>query len=166
MLNLVITGGQTGADQAGWRAAKSAGISTGGWMPKGWLAEDGKHPEFAAMYGAKEDDDWRYPPRTRKNINWCDALILFGDPRSAGSRLAFSIMNSLAIRTPFLVVQSSIAGPVASYAAGFIEAENPKVLMIAGNRESSSPGIGAWVEAYLTEVFRLLGHEPSEVKDD
>jgi hypothetical protein len=28
--------------------------------------------------------------------------------------------------------------------------------MVAGNRESSSPGIGAWVERYLTEVFRLL----------
>jgi hypothetical protein len=29
MLDRVISGGQTGADQAGWRAAKQCGISTG-----------------------------------------------------------------------------------------------------------------------------------------
>ena len=34
MIDLVISGGQTGVDQAGWRAAKACGIRTGGWMPK------------------------------------------------------------------------------------------------------------------------------------
>ena len=34
MIELVISGGQTGADQAGWRSAKKAGIATGGYMPK------------------------------------------------------------------------------------------------------------------------------------
>lgn len=29
-------------------------------------------------------------------------------------------------------------------------------LNIAGNRESKSPGIGAWVEEYLAEMFRIL----------
>ena len=33
MISRVISGGQTGADQAGWRAAKRCGIATGGeWM--------------------------------------------------------------------------------------------------------------------------------------
>ena len=48
MLERVISGGQTGADQAGWRAARAFGIPTGGAMPKGFLTEDGPCPEFAA----------------------------------------------------------------------------------------------------------------------
>ena len=34
MLEKIISGGQTGADQAAWRAAKAFGVPTGGWMPK------------------------------------------------------------------------------------------------------------------------------------
>jgi len=47
MLAKIISGGQSGADRAGWRAARTFGILSGGWMPRGFLAEDGPHPEFA-----------------------------------------------------------------------------------------------------------------------
>jgi hypothetical protein len=33
-----------------------------------------------------------------------------------------------------------------------------KIVMVAGNRESKAPGIGARVEHFLGEVFRRLGH--------
>jgi Circularly permutated YpsA SLOG family len=36
LLKKIISGGQTGADQAGLRTAKRLGIETGGWMPQGW----------------------------------------------------------------------------------------------------------------------------------
>ncbi len=35
MIERILTGGQTGADQAALRAARAAGIATGGWAPKG-----------------------------------------------------------------------------------------------------------------------------------
>jgi hypothetical protein len=41
MLELVISGGQTGADQGGLRATRACGIPTGGWAPRGWLTEAG-----------------------------------------------------------------------------------------------------------------------------
>jgi Circularly permutated YpsA SLOG family len=53
----VITGGQTGADQAGLRAAKAFGIATGGFMPRGFLTEDGPRPDFSELYGAVECPD-------------------------------------------------------------------------------------------------------------
>jgi Circularly permutated YpsA SLOG family len=34
MLERVISGGQTGADQAALRAARACGIPTGGWAPR------------------------------------------------------------------------------------------------------------------------------------
>jgi hypothetical protein len=39
MIGRIVTVGQTGADQAALRAARAAGIPTGGWAPKGWLVE-------------------------------------------------------------------------------------------------------------------------------
>ena len=46
MIDLVIvSGGQTGADQAAWRAARTAGIATAGFMPLGYLTEDGPRPD-------------------------------------------------------------------------------------------------------------------------
>jgi hypothetical protein len=49
MLDRIISGGQTGADQAGWRAARACGVPTGGFMPLGFLTEGGPRPEFAAL---------------------------------------------------------------------------------------------------------------------
>jgi Circularly permutated YpsA SLOG family len=67
MLEKIISGGRTGANQAGWRVAPAFGIPTGGWMPHGFLTEDGPRPEFANLYAAVEmrtDDD---PIRIRRN---------------------------------------------------------------------------------------------------
>ena len=52
-LRKVVSGGQTGADQAGLRAARAAGIETGGWAPKGWETEEGPAP-WLSDYGLKE----------------------------------------------------------------------------------------------------------------
>lgn len=78
MLEWVITGGQTGVDQAGWRAAKAAGFATGGFMPMGFRTEgqiesdgsvgpDEAHPEFADLYGARDLESLEYRVRTRAN---------------------------------------------------------------------------------------------------
>ncbi len=56
MLDRVISGGQTGADQAALRAARAAGIPTGGWAPLGWKTEEGPAPRLAGLR------PWHYPP--------------------------------------------------------------------------------------------------------
>jgi hypothetical protein len=47
MIQRVISGGQTGVDQAALRAAKACGIPTGGWCPLGFLTEAGPMPALA-----------------------------------------------------------------------------------------------------------------------
>jgi hypothetical protein len=47
MIVQVISGGQTGADQGGLRAARACGIPTSGWAPKGWMTEAGPAPWLA-----------------------------------------------------------------------------------------------------------------------
>lgn len=96
MLNRVISGGQTGVDRAALEAAKSVGFDTGGWMPKGFRAEDGQHPEFADLYGMSQGRTTGYPERTRLNIEEADATFLITpDPDSAGSRLARRICQEM-----------------------------------------------------------------------
>jgi hypothetical protein len=83
MLDRVISGGQTGADQAGLRAARGAGIPTGGWAPLGWLVEsdDGRRniaAPWLADYGLAECPEPGYPARTKANVRDSDGTLWFG----------------------------------------------------------------------------------------
>ena len=157
MIERVISGGQTGADQAGWRAAKRFGLATGGWMPRGYLTEDGPRPEFAAMYGALEHKSPKYPARTEDNVIWSDLTILFGDPTSRGAMLVRRIEKDIqdSFRPDPILVPSN--DDCVMRVAKLVSARQPLILNIAGNRESKAPSIGAWVESFLCDVFRAMG---------
>src|SRR5215470_1645963 len=86
MLDRVISGGQNGADQGSLRAAKTLGIPTGGWAPKGWATEDGPAEKLLRAFGLKELSQPGYPPRTRANVLAANATVIFGQD-SSGSRL-------------------------------------------------------------------------------
>jgi hypothetical protein len=159
MIERVISGGQTGADQAGWRAARACGLKTGGWMPRGWLTEDGPRPQLAELYGAEEYHTPSYSDRTRANVRVSDATLIFAvDPDSPGSK-ATALAAYRAVR-PCVVVKVNLDESIAPHRpqaiVQWVRDKQIRILNIAGNRESKAPGIGAWVERYLTEVFRLL----------
>ena len=63
MVERVVSGGQTGADQAGPRVARVCGVRTGGWGPRGWLTEDGPTP-WLADYGLISREGPNCPART------------------------------------------------------------------------------------------------------
>ena len=153
----VISGGQTGVDRGALKAAKAAGLLTGGWLPRGWAAEDGRHPEFQELYGLQEHELADYPARTRRNIEDADAtLILAGKIHSPGTRLTVQICERL--RKPFAVFN-----PAAVTVQDVLRwLPDVQVLNVAGNRESKSPGIEQWTEEFLGEVFAELrrDHRP------
>jgi predicted Rossmann-fold nucleotide-binding protein len=149
MLERIVSGGQTGADQAGWRAARASGIATVGWMPENFLTEAGPRPDFSEMFGAVELPGGGYPERTRANVRDSDATIWFGDPGSPGGRTTLRACTGSG-KPVYLVIagQTQPADVVA-----WIEAEKVRVLNVAGNRESTEPGIGMRVEQFLIAVF-------------
>lgn len=153
-LERVISGGQTGADRAGLAAAKAAGLATGGWMPKGFRAQDGPRPSFAVLYGMAEHASDRYPPRTALNVKESDATLCFAtDWDSPGEALTRRVCERYG--RPRLEVTPG--GPLApADVAEWLKANAVRVLNVAGNTERTSPGIGAFVEAFLGEVFRLM----------
>jgi hypothetical protein len=152
VLELIITGGQTGADQAAWRAARACGISTGGMMPRGFKTSAGDRSDFLGLYGAEEHPSPDYPPRTAENVKRADATLIFnrGDQDSRGTELARGLC--LEHKKPHMVVDPDNPPPPL-YVAGRIAHSGHRILNVAGNR---APDPDTWVEAYLTTIFALL----------
>lgn len=177
----VISGGQAGVDRAAWRAAKALGIPTGGLMPPGFLAEDGRHPEFADLYGASEltmCGVWNpadaYRMRTFLNVREADLTLWLGEAKSRGGTATYRAFREKVGddgRDPgvLYVREGWIAVPRDCVHTGWRDEESVaatirgmphEVINVAGNRESSDPGVGGWAEAYLTNLFRLLLEAP------
>jgi hypothetical protein len=153
MLEFVISGGQTGVDQAAWRAAKSCGLPTGGMMPKGFLTECGPRPEFAGLYGAQEGEVAEYSARTRSNVEDADGTLILlpmSGPPGEGTRLAARLCEERG--QPYLIARTQPEDLEA--AVEWLRSGDLKSLNVAGPRESICPGIGAAAEAWLSEVFR------------
>ena len=153
MIERIVSGGQTGSDQAALRAAKRFGIPTAGTAPLGWLTEDGPAP-WLADFGLVECQSPGYPARTRRNVSNSEATVFFGNPRSAG--YGATMWACVDFRKPaFHIPWSPLSEP--RLLAGTLRMPGVRVENCAGNRESRSPGIGEWVEQYLCNVFRAMG---------
>lgn len=147
---MIISGGQTGADQAALDAAIALGLPHGGWLPKGRKTEAGPLPQH---YNLKEMPSNRYRDRTEQNVLVADATLIcsFG-PLTGGSALteAFAIRHD----RPFLHInfactdQQQAAQLVERWLATF----TCRILNVAGSRASSEPRIYPAVFALLTTI--------------
>jgi hypothetical protein len=83
MLDKIVSGGQTGADQAALDVAIEFDIPHGGWMPKGRITESGPLPD---KYNLQEMPTASYPERTEQNVIDSDGtLIISHGPLAGGS---------------------------------------------------------------------------------
>ena len=152
----VISGGQTGADQGGLAAAKSLGIETGGWAPKGWLTEDGPNPKLLKSYGLKESHG-PYPVRTVQNIKESSFTIIIADKLDRGSLLTAN--QCLKNNKLFFHYHLGVSFIPSKYIKK--ELGNPSnslfpvrlILNVAGNRESRSPGIYEKTKQLITKFL-------------
>lgn len=144
----IISGGQTGADQAALDAAIALNIPYGGWLPKGRKTENGPLP---LRYALGELPTTGYRDRTRKNIVAADATLIFSfGPLSGGSALT----EALAIRynRPFLHIDFDLIDPVqaAALVENWLRGLEPETLNVAGPRASNEPRIYQAVYSLLT----------------
>ncbi len=157
----IISGGQTGADQAGLIAAKMVGLETGGWMPKGFRTLGGDRPEFAALYDIQEHFSRQYPPRTYQNVFESDATVRFAaDFASAGERCTLkAIKEADKLYFDINIIDSSDRQSASAFAA-WLTTNQVKTLNVAGNSEKTAPGIQEFVITYLMKTFHHLDIGP------
>ena len=139
-LRKVISGGQTGADQAGLVCGMAMGLETGGWMPPGWATETGPAPTVAELFGLKEHPKAGYVGRTYQNVLDSDATVWVGTLHSPG--FYCTKRACMDFRKPFIVNPSSLKDVARDY----------EVVNIAGNRASKNPGVVAQVEALFASL--------------
>jgi len=150
-----LSGLQTGADLGGLKAAKELGFETGGTMPKGFLNETGNHPEYALLYGAVEHKSSHYNLRTYANVHDSDGTIRFASNfHSPGERCTFKAIEKIGKPHIDIDVNKPIDHNVVRK---WLAHHNIKVLNVAGNRESTCPGIEKFVIEYLKTVFNDEG---------
>jgi hypothetical protein len=148
----IISGGQTGADMGGLEAAREYGFPTGGYAPKGWMTERGRQEELLRSFGLVESDGG-YVERTDQNVALADLTIIFGNVNSTGSALT---RVRCFYRKKECVCISETSTLRALMLAETIASLSPKIINIAGNRESRNPGIQADVRRFLALVFSRL----------
>ena len=148
-LRLIVSGGQTGVDRAALDAATELGIATGGWCPRGRLAEDGP---IENRYTLRETPSSEYGERTAWNVRDSDAtLILVRDAPTGGT--AYTIAVAEEERKPVLIVRVGDK-QAAVKIRRWLRAQSPAVLNVAGPRESTSPGIYPEARRILVEALR------------
>ena len=153
MVRKVISGGQTGADQAGLQAAQDAGIPTGGWAPLGWKTSIGPHPWLLReQYGLKEYPIEGYRARTWANVKDSDGTIrLAYDFNSPGERCTKNA--TVAYQKPSLDIELPAQQQAAAEIVAWLDKHRIEVLNIAGNKESIERPVYDQVVLLLKTVF-------------
>lgn len=148
----VISGGQTGADQAGLYAAEKAGIPTGGTAPKGWRTQAGPNPLLGSRFGLVEHSSSAYPPRTALNVAHSDITIVLGNPNSPGCKLTRREASSRG-KEILIVKNFNETDFINCYRKLVEEMPSDLIINVAGNREESTPGIFKRSQAFLFKLF-------------
>jgi hypothetical protein len=153
MLKIIISGGQTGADQAALDVAIKLGIPYGGWIPKGRKTETGALDD---KYKLKEMETADYDKRTEQNVIDSDGTLIISHGRLTGGS-DYTREMALLHRRPWLHIDLDKTG--AFQAAGKIKSwatENEiEVLNVAGSRASKDPAIYQATVDILESVFYL-----------
>jgi len=153
MIEKIISGGQTGVDQAALDFAIKMDIPHGGWIPKGRLTENGP---AAQKYRLTETSTESYSERTEKNVIEADGtLIISRGPLTGGSEYT----RDMATRHQRPCLHIDLDRLAAFHAATAINEwiidHKIGILNVAGPRSSKAPRIYRDVLKILESVYYL-----------
>lgn len=176
-LKKVISGGQTGVDQAALRAAEASGLEIGGWCPPDAKSHDGLIQERFLKYMERTPDftssDAPHIPRSQRtnwNVRDSDATLILRKlahvpeaGRDSGTSYTFECAVQYG-RPVFLCDPNDTDHTKAHLIREWLQVHKVETLNIAGPAEHTQPGISQLVEQFLLEVFRLSAQSQSRSK--
>ena len=146
LLRKVISGGQTGIDELALYLAHQFGIPTGGWMPPGFLTEEGPKPAFESRYGMTALESGLWAKRTRYNVRHSDATVIFGNIKSGGTVSTINFANKF--KKPLCI------NPSGPELIAFVSLNQIGILNVAGNKASGLPAYyHELAKKSLTDLF-------------
>ena len=138
-LTKVISGGQTGGDQAGLFTAREFGIPTGGYAPLGYRTLFGFTPSLKE-FGLLETASSGYPTRTKLNAQRSDATVrLASNFNSPGERLTLSLCNSFKKPVFDVLLNDRDYEVKAQALVDFLINHSVSCLNVAGNGDRDKP---------------------------
>lgn len=139
MIEKIISGGQTGVDQAGLDFAIERGIPHGGAVPRGRKSEAGPIP---AKYQMTELPSDGYPPRTEANIRASDATVLFtSGPINGEPGCLLTAKLCLEAKKPYVVINLRDDEQDGVKKLRELLLPGVKILNVAGPRGSHKPDV-------------------------
>lgn len=136
MIEKVISGGQTGADQAGLSVARNLSITTGGWATKGYRTSIGPNPDLLGnTFGLVEMPTESYKTRTWENVKDSDGTIrLCVDFTTPGEKCTANAIRTY--KKPSYDVDLNDPALVDDV-INWIRINNIKILNVAGNSQNT-----------------------------
>ncbi len=159
----IVSGGQTGADQAALDVAILFHIPYGGWVPKGGLAENfpcapGLLNRYQKMVEAETSDP---SERTKLNVRDSDVTIILvqsiNQTKLPGTKLTLETANRLG--RPYLIQVVDEPHAAVKLSQWLSDRNREKVihtLNIAGPRNSEAPELYGQAKALLETALPLI----------
>lgn len=155
----IITGGQTGVDQAALRAALACGFEIGGWCPPGRASESGVIPVELPLVETPRERSPDAPTiprsqRTEWNVRDSDATLVLRPAaiKEPDPGTEWAARCAERFGRPLLEVDPW-APDTARRISGWLEGLGIETLGIGGPSEATVPGIGDRVHDLLVEVL-------------
>lgn len=159
MIQKIISGGQTGVDQAALDVAIELGIECGGWCPPGRECDEGiivaRYPlTETPVERSSSAPDIPRSLRTEWNVRDSDATLILkpNDVNDKGTE--WTIQCAINYKKPHFIIDPFKKDSIIKIKS-WLKSYEIKVLNVAGHSENTCRGIG-------TQVYRILTKALSE----
>lgn len=159
LLKKIISGGQTGVDQAALNAALTLNFECGGWCPPDRICDNGKIPDYFPLEEAPFERSEAAPNiprslRTEWNVRDSDATLIVKPANLKGNKgIDWTLQCTVTYKKPSLIINPYENDALLKMKEWLIK-HKIQILNIAGPSEKTCPGIGSLSYGLFLQAFK------------